>query len=304
MTIINRVDAAGIPIKQGSSAWHALRLGIPTASEFGRILTPKRMDYSAGARAYIAELLAEQILGHPLEMLTSDFMARGTELESQARQWYELERDVEVEQVAFVTDAEPATEGGSPDGLVGTDGLIEVKCLSAKEHMLRLLGEEPVATASQVQGLLRVTEREWCDCIAYSAPSEISGKRLPPRLDRVWRDETYQDALGSCLDLFKLEMAQAKERLDLIGPEGVIDDGGLLSQLAASLRQRFKSHPDALAPDEVTAFEGELAQAVERGVIDEADARRILADVNAGRWEEVRAMRDHIARAIGLELVP
>lgn len=299
---IHATNVLGEPIQQGDRDWWALRLGIPTCSEFGRIMTAVKREYSKAARAYIAELLAEQWLGHPLDWGSTEWTQRGQEMEAKARQWYELERGVEVERVAFITDDEH-TEGGSVDGLVGDDGVVEIKCRGAKAHMLCLLGEEPIASPLQVQGYLRLTGREWCDVVAFSEPSEITGKRLPPKLERVWRDDDYINSLSACLVQFKDDMAKVKEKLEALDRGGIVDDGGLRALLEASLKGRANSHPDALQPDEQDHFLARLRICMELGRLDDVDERNILADVRSGRWDNVRIMQKHLDRILALENV-
>ena len=177
-----------------SAEWQAARLGIPTASCFKRILTPAG-KLSASRDAYMAELLAEYFLGEPIEDFDSEWVMRGKLLEPQARDYYAFHADAEPKQVGFcylsradlaveagdlaVVDAydrDAAAEasemakrgfeaavGASPDGLVGDDGALELKCPMAKNHLLYLArGIVPREYTLQVQGLLWVTGRSWC----------------------------------------------------------------------------------------------------------------------------------------------
>lgn len=295
--IVHATNALGEPIRQGDRDWWSLRLAIPTCSEFGRIMSPKKREYSDAARGYIAELLAEEILGRPLDWGDTGWTQRGKEMEDQARQRYELEKNLDVERCAFITDDEH-TEGGSPDGLVGDDGILEIKCYGAKHHMACVLGLEEIASPLQVQGYMRLTGRQWVDVLAYNPT-------LPIRVQRVWRDDDYIHALSSCLDKFKADLAKMREKLRVVmDAGGIIEDDGLLAQLAASLGKKKASHPDALSPDEIVELVELLEVAKVRGIFDDADVRAILADVNAGRWDDVRNMRAHAQKQIGLELVP
>ena len=228
--VIHVTNDLGIEIKQGSSDWLALRCGIPTASKFASIITPAKMEYSKAAHGYAAQLIGEQILGHPLDIDSPDtiWTERGTEMEDEARKWLELERGYDIRQVAFVT-SDDGTEGCSPDGLVGDDGAVELKVRSAKAHMSCLLGLEDVASVTQTQGILRVTQRQWIDVCGYSP-------KLPPVLYRVTPDETFQKALGVCLAQFKADMAKARKRLEAIGSARI--DDNLLATLAASVRKK------------------------------------------------------------------
>jgi hypothetical protein len=192
--------------EQGSGEWTSLRLGIPTASRFDEIITPKTMKPSSSGEKYAWELLAEQILGYPVEEAPkSGFMVRGTVLEQKAVDFYELERDVDTEKVGFVM-RDDRRVGCSPDRLVGIDGLLEIKCPSAKVHVGYMLDDEGSLYHVQTQGQLWLTEREWCDI-------ESHNPELGSIIFRVGRDEKFIKALSSCVDAFLETMDEMKAKL-------------------------------------------------------------------------------------------
>ena len=220
--LVDEGECYSIDIDQGSVEWHLLRLGIPTAST-SRIMTKKKHEYAAGAKGYIAELMAETMLGQPLDSgATTDFMVRGTEMEPEARNWYELTRGVEVRQTGFLMSYD-GTEGGSPDGLVGDEGGLEIKCYGAKHHMEHLLGLDEGAVDPQVQALMRLTGRKWFDVVAYNP-------KLPCRIQRVYRDDKYLAKLDACMVIFKAERAKVEARLLEIGSvridDSAVEDDG------------------------------------------------------------------------------
>ena len=198
-------------VMQGSAEWLQLRVGIPTASRFDEILTPKTLKYSKGARRYINELVAETLMDGPIERYTTAAMERGIDLEPKARAWYAFDQDLAVETVGFVTNDE-GTVGGSPDGLVNEDGGLEIKCPGAIKHVENLFGGE-IAKYGQIQGNIFVCEREFWDCLSFHPA-------MPPALVRVYRDSTYIDALIPALDQFLDELAEAKERAAELGLAG------------------------------------------------------------------------------------
>ena len=174
--------------EQGSREWLEARAGIPTSSQFSRIVTPGGKP-SAQAEGYVAELLAEHFLGpQDDEFMGNEWVERGRVLEPVARRFYAFHRDVDPTQVglclrgvwhkgAEVTDTLGA--GASPDALVGDDGLLELKVPMPKTHLLWLArGVLPKQHSMQVQGQLWVTGRAWCDFLSWHPD-------LPPFLVRV-----------------------------------------------------------------------------------------------------------------------
>ncbi len=168
---------------QGSPEWWEARRGVPTCSEFGRILTPKTMKVSSSADKYIAELIADRVCLTPnyfTDRPTSRDMEHGTNSEPEARRFYEMERGVDVTQVGFYLDDE-GRFGGSPDGLVGEEGGLELKCpkLSTQVEYL-LAGTLPDEYKAQVHGHLIVSKRPWWDFMSYAPGLEPFIIRVEP----------------------------------------------------------------------------------------------------------------------------
>ena len=189
--------------EQGSLEWIELRNGVPTASQFDRIITPKSRKPSTGRFTYRAELVAEYLMGQPLDWGTSLWVERGTELEDEARRYYAFQNDVEVRQVGFIARDDDLV-GCSPDGLIGDAGGLEIKCLGAAKHVRHLLGED-LDYIGQIQGNLWLTGREWWDVLSYNP-------ELPPVTHRIEPDKEWQDAFVPILEEFiiKLEADKAK----------------------------------------------------------------------------------------------
>jgi hypothetical protein len=199
-----------LELEQGSVPWLEARIGIPTASQFHRIITPKTMKLSEQSTSYRNELLAETLLGVSLseELSQLPYVDRGAELEPQARAFYEFERGVEVRAGGFCL-LDNRRAGCSPDGLIDTDGCLEMKCPSPAVHVGYLLeGTEKYRT--QIQGQLWITEREWADFLSYHPT-------LPPALVRVERDEKFIAALASCVNQFCDYLEEGKEKLRVRG---------------------------------------------------------------------------------------
>lgn len=156
--------------EQRSREWWSLRRGVPTASQFSRIMTPAKRQYAAAAKTYIRELYVE-LLPDNIPRSGSGFvnksMQHGIDTEPEARAWYEFRNNIDVQQVGFCkTDC--GRFGCSPDGLVGADGGIEIKCPGGETHLeYQDEGGLPLAHACQVHGFLIVTGRAWCDFVSY-----------------------------------------------------------------------------------------------------------------------------------------
>lgn len=196
---------------QGSSTWHKARLGLPTASNFDQILTPQTRKPSTQAAGYMRTLLAEWIVGEPASALVSGFMDRGTQLEPAARSWYAMDRDVDVQEVGIVL-RDDRMAGASPDGLVGEDGTLEVKCPSAQVHVGYLLngGEGLRGYFAQVQGALWLTGRAWTDVVSFNPA-------MPAVVVRIPRDEGYIEALDAAVSEFVRVLLLERARLESLG---------------------------------------------------------------------------------------
>ncbi len=181
-------------VEQGTAAWHALRLGIPTASEFHRVVTPGG-KLSKQSRAYALRLVAERLLNRPLESVEGvEWMEHGRATEPEAVQAYEFHHGMRTGVVGFITTDDGRT-GCSPDRLVGHAGLLEVKCPSPAVHVRYLLDGFEDGYLPQVQGQLLVAEREWCDWLSYHS-------EMPFVCVRAHRDEPYIARLRDALKAF------------------------------------------------------------------------------------------------------
>jgi len=180
-----------IDCEQGSDEWIYSRLGIPSASMYGKIITTQG-KWSTQADTYINQLVAEKLTGEQTPFYQNEHMARGTELEPDARKMYEFIKDVEVQEVGFCLH-DTLEAGASPDGLIGEDGGLEIKCPAPATHVEYLRGGKlPSKYKQQVMGCLWITGREWWDFMSYH-PS------MKPLIVRVERDEDYIAELEACV---------------------------------------------------------------------------------------------------------
>lgn len=195
-------------VTQGTDAWLRLRAGIPTASCFDRIITPKCKP-STQAEKYLHRLIAERIMGRPVTEHVSYWMGRGSQMEAEAVAYYEGVRDLDTVVVGFCTNDE-GTIGASPDRLVGDEGLLEIKVPAEHTHVAYLFTEAVDADYyPQIQGQLWITGRRWVDIMSYHPD-------MPPALVRVERDDDYIAKVAGAVTAFSHVLehmaAQARER--------------------------------------------------------------------------------------------
>ena len=175
-------------VVQGSEAWHSMRLGKVTASRMADVISKGRGNApSKTSETYMIELITEIITGSAKPFFENDAMRWGTDTEDQARAMYELNSGNEVEEVAFIEYSEYI--GVSPDGLIGDDGLLEIKCPTSTTQIKRALSDSYSEDyKSQIQMQLWVSGREWCDFLSFDPRIDCDASYL---LERVYRDEGF-----------------------------------------------------------------------------------------------------------------
>jgi hypothetical protein len=207
-------------IEQGSDEWVQARVGLVTASRCGDVIDmTKKGDESAHRRDYRSELICEILTGQPYPRLITREMQWGIDQEPFARAAYEMQRDVLVETRGFVVHPDIARFGASPDGLVGDDGLIQIKCPNTSTHLRWMLaGTIPVEHMPQMLAELACTGREWCDFVSYDP-------RLPAHLQlfvrRYQRDDAMIAALETEVVNFNAQIEQVLSALPQ-APQGVV----------------------------------------------------------------------------------
>ena len=197
--------------EQGSAEWIAARLGIPTASQFSRIVTPTGMA-SASQRPYIAELCAEWALAEPAgEWQGNEWAERGKMLEPDARRYYAFERGIDYREIGLAYRDETRKVAASPDGISEDGRPLELKCPMPKTHLLWLSdGELPREHAMQVQGQMWVMGATEADFLSY-CPG------LPPLMLTVKADPGIQRALDEQIPAFVEELDRRKQVLRDMG---------------------------------------------------------------------------------------
>ena len=188
-----------------------LRAGKVTASRVADVLSKVKSGESAGRKNLKMDLVAERLTGKPTDSFTNSAMQWGTEQEPFARIAYEAYRNLFVEQIPFMDHPTIEWFGCSPDGLVGEDGLIEIKCPSTTTHIEYLQeGKPPSKYIPQMMAQMACTGRKWCDFVSFDS-------RLPEELQlfvvRLNRDDAYIQEMEAEVKKFLDEVEQVLAQL-------------------------------------------------------------------------------------------
>jgi putative phage-type endonuclease len=192
-------------MEQGTEEWFTIRIGKVTASRVADVIAKTKTGYSATRDNYMAQLVCERLTGQKGESFSNAAMQHGTETEPLARLSYEVTQNVLVDEVGFVPHPSIEMAGASPDGLVGEDGLLEIKCPNTATHIETLLSQSvPGKYNTQMQFQMACTGRQWCDFVSFD-------NRLPDELQlfvkRVPRDTVF-------IRLIEAEIVQFLAELD------------------------------------------------------------------------------------------
>ena len=196
---------------QGSAAWLFERVGFCTASRFGDVMAKlKNGGYKAERNNYLWELVIERLTGQPSDHFTSSAMQWGIDTEPVARMAYEAQTGAMVEATGFLKHTMPFV-GGSPDGTIGDDGGIEIKCpYNSAVHLNTVLNGMPAEHMGQVQGLLWITGRAWWDFVSYDP-------RLPAHLKlyikRVLPDAEFIATMQAEITVFLQDVQTLVDKL-------------------------------------------------------------------------------------------
>lgn len=192
---------------QNSPEWQQLRLGIPTSSNFDKIIQADGKP-SKQRTKYMYKLAGERISGVAENGYTNAAMERGKELEAEARKLYEFQTGQTVQQVGFCYYDECKLFGASPDGLVGKEGILEIKCPIITTHVGYLVDNVfPMDYWQQVQGQLYVTGAKWCDFMSYYP-------KLKPFIIRVCLNDEFITRLAGELQTFCAELDELVKKIN------------------------------------------------------------------------------------------
>ena len=191
-------------MEQGTEEWFTIRIGKVTASRVADVIARTKTGYSATRDNYMAQLVCERLTNQKGESFSNAAMQHGTDTEPLARAAYEALQDVLVDEVGFVPHPTIEMAGASPDGLVGDDGLLEIKCPNTATHIETLISKVvPGKYNTQMQFQMACTGRQWCDFVSFD-------NRLPAELQlfvtRVPRDEVFIRLIESEIVQFLAEL--------------------------------------------------------------------------------------------------
>jgi len=202
-------------MEQRTDEWFSARLGKVTASRVSDVVAKTKSGYSASRDNYMAQLVCERLTNKPTESFSNAAMDWGTQTEPLARAAYEIHANYFVNEVGFIDHPRILWSGASPDGLVGDDGLIEIKCPNTSTHIDTLLSQTvPKKYNDQMQWQMACTGKEWCDFVSYDP-------RLPEHLrlfvKRIDRDAQYINLLEHEIIVFNGEIQEKLSKLKALG---------------------------------------------------------------------------------------
>jgi putative phage-type endonuclease len=192
-------------MEQRTEEWFAARLGKVTASRVADVIAKTKTGYSASRDNYMAQLICERLTGQQGESFTNAAMQHGTDTEPLARSAYENNRSLLVNEVGFINHPRIEMSGASPDGLVGDDGLVEIKCPNTATHIDTLLsGKVPTKYITQMQWQMLCCQRKWCDFVSFD-------NRLPEHLQLFVQEVEFDPEYCAMLEK---EVSQFLAELD------------------------------------------------------------------------------------------
>lgn len=199
-------------MEQRTDEWFTARCGKVTASALYKVMAKTKTGWGADRTNYAAQLVTERLTGRPADSFTNSAMQWGIDTEAQARMAYAFHADENPVEIGFLDHPRIAWSGASPDGLVGLNGMIEIKCPNTATHIATLDGA-PIDRKYlyQMQWQMACAERDWCDFVSFDP-------RLPPAMQmhtrRVERDDELLGELETAVTDFLAEVAETVARLE------------------------------------------------------------------------------------------
>jgi putative phage-type endonuclease len=195
---------ASAPMEQRSADWFATRCGKVTASRIGDLMAKTKTGLGATRANYHAQLVAERLTQSVEQGFSNAAMQWGVEQEANARTCYEFDRGVTVQEIAFIDHPKIVMSGASPDGIIGLDGMVEIKCPGTAKHINTLTGAAiDGGYIKQMQWQMACAGRQWCDFVSYDP-------RLPVEMQlhvrRVERDDEFISEMEAAVRDFLAEV--------------------------------------------------------------------------------------------------
>jgi putative phage-type endonuclease len=198
---------------QRTDEWYASRCGKVTASKIGDLMAKTKTGYSTSRQNYMADLVIERLTGCVnRDTFFSSAMQWGIDTEPQAKEAYEFKTFEQVDDIGFVDHPTILNAGASPDGLIGTEGLIEIKCPNSATHLETILTKKISKNyIYQMQFQMACTGREWCDFVSYDP-------RMPEKLQlfvkRIERDNEMITEIENEVKMFLDELNEKIKKLE------------------------------------------------------------------------------------------
>jgi len=201
-------------MEQRTEDWFAQRLGKVTASRVADVMAKTKTGYSASRENYMAQLVVERLTQTKAESFTNAAMQWGTDQEPFARAAYEASQGVMVEEVGFMSHPTIEMAGASPDGLVGDDGMVEIKCPNTATHIETLLTNKiDEKYIYQMQWQMACTGRQWCDFVSFDPRMD---EALQLKIISVARDNALIAEIEAEVQKFLVKLDEKVSQLNAL----------------------------------------------------------------------------------------
>lgn len=203
-------------MEQGTPEWFAARCGKVTASKIADVMSTIKSGESASRRNYRAQLTCERLTGQVQESYSNAAMQWGTDTEPQARAAYEFFTGLEVTEIGFVDHPTIKDTGASPDGLVGDDGMVEIKCPNTATHLETLLtGKIASKYYDQMQWQMACVGRFWCDFVSFDPSLSVAMQLHVTRVERdPERIEAITEGVTALLNQVEQEISDLRAKYE------------------------------------------------------------------------------------------
>ncbi len=202
-------------MEQRTAEWFQARLGKVTASNVYSVLSKTAKGFPTSKyEDYKTKLMTERLIEEISQSYTTPAMQWGIEHEEDALREYEFIYDAEVTRCGFIPHPKIEMAGASPDGLIGEDGLIEVKCPQSTTHLRFFIYDEiKPEYIAQMQFQMACTGRKWCDFMSYNPNFVGKSTGLRMKIKRVLRDEKHIEEINKAVEIFLGEIEQEMQKI-------------------------------------------------------------------------------------------